>query len=130
MIEYAGNVCLNSVTRLEETGGLQMQGKSYFAHTACAVAALVVLTACTPPPPGPTYAEYVESWMKETETSLVSAWGIPEKTHALETGGRIVEFTRKQTGKIVCTTRFTINEYGRIMKYWYHGTKCKAPSGG
>ncbi len=29
-----------------------MQGKAYFAHTACAVAALVVLTACTPPPPG------------------------------------------------------------------------------
>ena len=106
-----------------------MRGKAYFAHAACAVAALVVLTACTPPPPGPTYAEYMESWMKDTEISLVSSWGLPEKTHSLETGGRIVEFRRKLEGKIVCTTRFTINEYGRIMKYWYRGTKCEAPRG-
>ena len=120
---------MNSVTRLERAGGLQMQGKAYFAHAACAVAALVVLAACTPPPPGPTYAEYMESWMKDTEISLVSSWGLPEKTHSLETGGRIVEFRRKLEGKIVCTTRFTINEYGRIMKYWYRGTKCEAPRG-
>ncbi len=130
MIEYEGNVCLNFITRLEKQGGLQMQGKAYFAHTACAVAALFVLMACTPPPPGPTYDEYVGRWMKDTEVSLVSSWGIPEKTHSLMTGGRIVEFTRKLEGEIVCTTRFTINEYGRIMKYWYRGTKCRAPRGG
>ncbi len=107
-----------------------MQGKAYFAHTACAVAALVILTACTPPPPGPTYDEYVGRWVEDTEVSLVSSWGIPEKTHSLETGGRIVEYTRKLEGEVVCTTRFTIDESGKIMKYWYRGTKCKALRGG
>ncbi len=72
-----------------------MQGIAYFAHTACAAAALVVLTACTPPPPGLTYDEYVGRWVEDTEVSLVLSWGIPEKTHSLMTGGRIVEFTRK-----------------------------------
>jgi hypothetical protein len=29
----------------------------------------------------------------------------------------------------VCTTRFTIDEAGKIIKYWYRGTKCRAPKG-
>ena len=106
-----------------------MQGKAYFAHTACAVAALVVLTACTPPPPGPTYDEYVGRWVEDTEVSLVSSWGIPVKTHSLETGGRIVEYTRKLEGEIVCTTRITIDESSKIAKYWYRWHQMQGTKG-
>ncbi len=106
-----------------------MQNKSYLPHTAVIVAGLCAATACTPPPPGPTYVEYVGRWVQDTEVNLVSTWGIPENTHSLETGGRIVEYTREQEGDIVCTTRFTIDENGRIVKYWYRGTKCKPPKG-
>ena len=49
----------------------------------------------------------------------MSSWGIPEKTHSLETEGRIVEYTRKLEGEIVCTTRITIDESSKIAKYWY-----------
>jgi hypothetical protein len=106
-----------------------MQSNTYFAHTACTVAALVILTACTARPPGPTYEEYVGRWVEETEVSLVSAWGIPKNTHSLETGGRIVEYTREFEGDVNCTTRFTIDESGKIVKYWYLGEKCRAPRG-
>ena len=57
--------------------------------------------------------------MEDTEVSLMSSWGIPEKTHSLETEGRIVEYTRKLEGEIVCTTRITIDESSKIAKYWY-----------
>ena len=106
-----------------------MQGGLYFPRAAGAAAALFVVTACTPLPPGPTYDEYVARWVDDTEVSLVSSWGIPGKTHSLETGGRIVEYTRNQEGEVVCTTRFTIDEAGKIIKYWYRGTKCRAPKG-
>ncbi len=106
-----------------------MQGRACFPRAAGAAAAVFVVTACTPPPPGPTYDEYVARWVEEMEVSLVSSWGIPRKTHSLETGGRIVEYTRRQEGKVVCTTRFTIDEAGKIIKYWYRGSKCRAPRG-
>ncbi len=106
-----------------------MQRGTHFRHAVCAVVTLFVATACTPLPPGPSYDEYVARWVDDTEVSLVSSWGIPGKTHSLETGGRIVEYTRSQEGEVVCTTRFTIDEAGKIIKYWYRGTKCRAPKG-
>ncbi len=105
-----------------------MQIKSYLPHAAVIVAGLSTATACTALP-GPIYAEYVGRWVENTEVNLVSTWGIPEKTYSLETGGRIVEYTREQEGDIVCTTRFMIDENGRIVNYWYLGSKCKPPKG-
>ena len=98
-------------------------------HIMGAAAALVIVSACTPPPAGPTYDEHVARWVGDTEVNLVSAWGLPAGTHALETGGRIVEYTKKQEGSVVCTTRFTIDEAGRIIQYVYRGSGCKAPKG-
>ena len=89
----------------------------------------MIVSACTPPPPGPSYEEHVNRWVGDTEVNLVSAWGIPGATHGLETGGRVVEYAKDEGGSVVCTTRFTIDETGRIIKYWYLGSKCKAPKG-
>ncbi len=107
-----------------------MKTHAKHALAGLAGAALAILGACTPPPPGLTYDEYVSPWVGGTEVGLVSAWGIPQNTHALETGGRIVEYTRQQGGETVCTTRFNIDESGTITKYWYRGSKCRAPRAG
>ena len=94
---------------------------------AAAVAGLCAVAACTKPASGPTYDEYVARWVGDAEVNLVSAWGIPAKSHALQQGGRIVEYTRAQNEDVVCTTRFTIDESGRIVKYWYLGSRCRPP---
>lgn len=107
-----------------------MQSHANLARAGLAGAIFAVLAACTPPPPGITYDEYVSPWVGGTETGLVSAWGIPQNTHTLETGGRIVEYTRTQGTEVVCTTRFNIDQTGNITKYWYRGSHCRAPSGG
>ena len=104
-----------------------MQTNAQYRLFGCAALALIVLAACTTPAPPPSYDDFVASWMNKSEVGLVSSWGIPEKTHDLETGGRIVEYARKQEGEVVCTTRFTVNEAGTITKYWYRGSKCLAP---
>lgn len=106
-----------------------MQAKACFPYTLITATALVALSACATPPPGPTYDQYVGRWVEDTEINLVSAWGIPKQTHALETGGRIVEYTKTQEADVVCTTRFTVDDDGRIVKYWYRGSSCKAPTG-
>lgn len=93
------------------------------------VGAALVAAACTKPPLGPSYEEYVARWVKATEVDLVSAWGIPEKSHPLENGGRIIEYTKREGSEILCTTRYTIDQNGIIVKYWYRGTKCRAPKG-
>ena len=104
-----------------------MQNKSYLPHTAVIVAGLSIATACTALP-GPIYAEYVGRWVENTEVNLVSTWGIPEKTYSLETGGRIVEYTREQEGEVVRRTRFMIDEKGRIVNYRYLGPQCAPPT--
>ena len=107
-----------------------MQGRFQFAPVGCAGAVLAVLAACAAPLQGPTYDEYVARWVDDTEARLVSSWGIPERTHSLQTGGRIVEFTTIQKDEVVCTTRFTVDESGKITKYWYRGKKCNVPRSG
>lgn len=104
-----------------------MHAIAQFRLLGCACAALTILAACAASAPAPSYDEFVASWMNKSEVGLVSSWGIPEKTHDLETGGRIVEYARKFEGEVVCTTRFTVNEAGTITKYWYRGRKCLAP---
>jgi hypothetical protein len=98
-----------------------------FTRAAAVVVAALLGAACTKPPLGPSYEEYVARWVNSTEANLVSAWGIPGKSHSLETGGRIIEYTKSESGEVICTTRFTIDETGRIVKYWYRGSKCRAP---
>ncbi|MDJ0942887.1 MAG: hypothetical protein QNJ30_05465 [Kiloniellales bacterium] len=97
-------------------------------------AVLLGLASCTASAPPPkeidSYDRAVSGWMEETEASLINAWGIPQKTHSMETGGRVIEYVRVKSGKTLCTTRFTIDGYGVVKKAWFRGSDCQVPSSG
>jgi len=95
-----------------------------------ALAAALALAACKSPPRGLTYDEYVSRFIEDTENNLVSAWGIPDDSYSLETGGRLLEYVEQDTNEVLCTTRFTIDSYGLVKKYWYRGKKCLPPQQG
>lgn len=93
---------------------------------------LLLAAGCeTPPSPDRVagYEQYVARWIEDSEANLVASWGIPDSSHAMETGGRIIEYQRDEAGSVVCTTRFTIDSFGRVQKSWYRGTRCLAPEG-
>lgn len=96
-----------------------------------AVAALGLACASQPPPTdaGPSYHQQISRWNGDTEANLVTAWGVPAKTHVLANGGRIIEY--KQDASVgPCTTRFTLDGTGRIVRWWYTGKDCRAPKNG
>lgn len=105
---------------------------SRLRSAACLAAAVLVLASCTSRAPPPknieTYDQAVSRWVEETEANLVNAWGIPQKSHSMETGGRVIEYIRVKQGKTICTTRFTIDGYGLIKKTWFRGSDCQVPS--
>ena len=82
------------------------------------------LAACTVQPKSPTYDAIIGNYIGKTEAELVSAWGIPQKTHQLSAGGQVLEYVRDSNGIAVCTTRFTVDKTGRVSKTWYKGTSC------
>jgi hypothetical protein len=84
----------------------------------------VAIAACAQQPKGPAYDEVINSYIGNTEANLVSTWGIPDRSHKLATGGEVLEYTRRADGDVVCTTRFTIDRTGRVVKTWYNGTGC------
>lgn len=100
-----------------------------FAAGAAGVAAAL---ACASPPPvdsGPTYQDEVSRWAGEKEANLVTSWGMPQKTHVLADGGRIIEY--RSTGEEEkCTTRFTLDAKGKIVSTWYTGVGCAVPKSG
>ncbi|MDJ0983560.1 MAG: hypothetical protein QNI94_18195 [Kiloniellales bacterium] len=99
--------------------------------TAFLTAALLALASCSSSPPPKeieSYDQAVSRWMEQTEANLVNAWGIPQKSHSMETGGRVIEYVRVKSGKTLCTTRFTIDGYGLIKKTWFRGSDCQVPS--
>ena len=95
------------------------------AGTAVALAAL----ACASPPPveGPAYQDEVSRWTGEKEAGLVTSWGMPQRTHVLADGGRIVEYRSTGEDETSCTTRFTLDKGGRIVSSWYNGVGCTVP---
>ena len=103
-------------------------------RAACLAAALLGLASCNASAPPPKeiepYDQSVSRWMEETEASLINAWGIPQKTHSMETGGRVIEYIQTKSGETLCTTRFTIDGYGVVKKTWFRGTDCRVPSPG
>jgi hypothetical protein len=86
--------------------------------------------ACSTPPvdSGPTYQDEVSRWTGEREADLVTSWGMPQKTHVLADGGRIIEY-RSQGEKTedTCTTRFTLDRSGKVVRSWYNGISCTVP---
>jgi hypothetical protein len=98
-------------------------------RAAAAATALGALACSSPPPPEPTpsYHEQISRWNGETEANLVTAWGVPHKTHVLAGGGRIIEYTQDLEGETACTTRFTLDRSGTIIRWWYTGNDCRVP---
>ena len=97
------------------------------------MAGALALAACASPPPpddSPSYDQQISRWSGETEADLVTAWGVPAKTHVLADGGRIIEYNQAGEDEKTCTTRFTLDESGRIKRWWYRGAECRPPSSG
>jgi hypothetical protein len=89
---------------------------------------IVAAQACasSPPPSGPSYAEQLSRWEGGNEADLVSSWGMPQKTHVLADGGRVIEYGRKGADEAPCTTRFTLDKSGTVVRWWYAGVGCPA----
>lgn len=101
------------------------------ARRIAAVAAGIAATlacASTPPPSG--YPEQVSRWEGGSEADLISTWGMPQNTHVLADGGRIIEYRNSGEDESPCTTRFTLDPSGTIVRWWYVGVSCSAPKGG
>ena len=98
-------------------------------RAATLAAAVLAAAACAAPMQGPTppYQQYLSRWNGDTEANLVTAWGVPAKTHVLADGGRIIEYTRAGEADVACTTRFTLTDRGRIVRWWFRGHECLAP---
>src|SRR5262245_2417130 len=92
---------------------------------AAGAAGLALGLACAAPPPN--YPEQLSRWQGESEADLVSTWGMPQSTHVLADGGRVLEYRETDDGER-CTTRFTLDSSGTIMRWWYAGVKCAAPA--
>jgi hypothetical protein len=118
-------------------------------HLLITIVAIVV-TACA------TEAEYkrvMENWIGDPETELVSAWGVPDRVHEAEDGGRLITYDRRRQAKWMsstdgvyddatdlytgntfgfathsvnyqCETTFTV-ENDTITAYSYRGNDCK-----
>jgi hypothetical protein len=93
---------------------------------AAAALALAAALACASPPPpsGPSYPEQLSRWEGGNEADLVSSWGMPQKTHVLADGGRVIEYRRKGADEAPCTTRFTLDKSGTVVRWWYAGAGC------
>ncbi len=110
----------------------------------------IVATACA------TEADYkrlVENWIGDPETELVSAWGVPDRIHEAEDGGRLITYDKRRQVKWIspadgdyddatdlytgntfgfatnstnyqCETTFTVED-GTIAAYSYRGNDCK-----
>jgi hypothetical protein len=55
---------------------------------------------------------------------------MPQSTHVLADGGRIIEYRTPGEDEKPCTTRFTLDRSGTIVRWWYAGVGCSAPKAG
>jgi len=97
-----------------------------FAAVAAGIAATLAC-ASTPPPSGPSYPEQLSRWEGGSEADLVITWGMPQETHVLADGGRIIEYRNSGADGSSCTTRFTLDRSGTIVRWWYAGVSCSTP---
>jgi hypothetical protein len=97
---------------------------------AAGIATALACASPPPPAPGPTYQDEVSRWYGEKEVDLVTSWGMPQKTHVLADGGRIIEYRSTGEDESSCTTRFTLDRAGKIVRSWYTGVRCAVPKSG
>jgi hypothetical protein len=95
---------------------------------AAGASAIAAVLACASPPPSVPYQEQLSRWEGESEANLVTTWGMPYMTHPLADGGRILEYRNGDDRS--CTTRFTLDSTGKIVRWWYAGRGCAGPQTG
>jgi hypothetical protein len=93
---------------------------------AVALSIAAALACASPPSTGPSYAEQLSRWEGGNEADLVSSWGMPQQTHVLADGGRVIEYRRTGGDAGPCTTRFTLDKSGTVVRWWYAGVGCPA----
>ena len=98
---------------------------------AAGAAGIAAILGCASlPPSGPSYREQLSRWEGQSEADLVTTWGMPQETHVLADGGRILEYRYSGEDESSCTTRFTLDRSGKIVRWWYAGVGCSAPKTG
>ncbi len=74
------------------------------------------------------YEAALRHWVDRPEEDLIAAWGVPERSQRLTDGGQALEYRRVDAaGKLLCSTLFTSDLYGKIRTWTYRGTECRAP---
>jgi len=74
------------------------------------------------------YEKALKTWIDRPEEDLVAAWGVPERSQRLTDGGQALEYRHLDSnGRVLCTTLFTSDVYGRIRTWVYRGIDCRAP---
>jgi hypothetical protein len=76
----------------------------------------------------PVYEAELGQWVDRPEEDLVAAWGVPERSQRLTDGGQALEYRRVGAGgKLLCSTLFTSDLYGKIRTWTYRGIDCRPP---
>jgi len=76
----------------------------------------------------PAYEQALSRWIDRPEEDLIAAWGVPERSQALTDGGQVLEYQRADaSGRLLCSTLFTSDVYGKIRVWTYRGVDCRAP---
>jgi hypothetical protein len=76
----------------------------------------------------PAYEAALRRWVDQPEEDLIAAWGVPERSQRLTDGGQALEYRRVDAaGKLLCSTLFTSDLYGKVRTWTYRGTDCRAP---
>lgn len=93
----------------------------------------VTLLACSCATPGG-YATLADKWKGQPETNLLAKWGVPDKSHRLESGEVMYQYDRHSTVyrtlgggplyEIDCSTTFTVRA-GVVSAVSYRG-ECNA----
>lgn len=71
------------------------------------------------------YEAKLDNWIGASEDSLVSAWGVPNKSYNLKDGKRAIEYSHKETirsGGYLYTTPQSTYQSGTIGNKPYSGT--------
>jgi predicted transcriptional regulator len=71
------------------------------------------------------YEAKLDTWIGESEDSLIASWGVPDKTYDMRDGKKAVEYVRRdivETGGYAYTLPQTTYETGTIGDQAYSGT--------
>src|SRR5690349_17043724 len=65
------------------------------------------------------YETVLQQWTGRSETDLINAWGVPDKSQLLSGGGQVLEYDTHKGDKTTCATLFTSNLTGTIERWTY-----------